>query len=176
MRYSPILAALILAPALAIAQTAADTQADPATKARPPHTSVPTSTGTEAAMMDFITFQPTPFESRLFQDPGKITQTTGEDIYLALCAGCHMPDAKGVVGAGEYPALAGNENLVVGDYPVMIIVDGLGGMPPFRQVLDDGQIVAVVEYLQATLTGTDVYPPTIEMVQQVRAVADPLPE
>ncbi|HRO15402.1 MAG TPA: cytochrome c, partial [Paracoccus sp. (in: a-proteobacteria)] len=110
------------------------------------------------------------------QDPGKITQTGGEDIYRVLCEACHMPDAKGAVGAGFYPALAGNQNLIVGDYPVAVIVNGLRAMPPFRQVLDDRQIVAVVEYLQGTLTGTDVYPPTIEAVQQARATADPLPQ
>lgn len=88
-----------------------------------------------------------------------------------------MPDAEGAVGAGHYPALAGNENLIVGDYPVMVIVNGLRGMPPFRQVLDDQQIVDLVEYLQQDmLEDTEVFPPTIETVRQARAAADPLPE
>ena len=30
----------------------------------------------------------------------------GEAIYKGVCQGCHMPDAKGAVGAGAYPALA----------------------------------------------------------------------
>jgi|GEM_PF-4566216 len=150
--------------------------ADSATASQAAHSSVPTSTPMTSPPPEFITFQPTDFESRMFRDPDKITQTSGEDIYGALCEGCHMPDAKGAVGAGRYPALAGNENLAVGDYPVSVVVNGLRGMPPFRQVLDDAQIVAVVEYLQGMLKDTEVYPPTIETVQAARATADPLPE
>lgn len=150
--------------------------ADSPAASRAAHSSVPTSTPMQSPPLEFITFQPTDFESRMFRDPDKITQVSGEDVYGALCEGCHMPGGKGAVGAGFYPALAGNENLAVGDYPVSVIVNGLHGMPPFRQVLDDAQIVAVVEYLQGTLTDVDVYPPTIETVQAARAAADPLPE
>lgn len=172
MRFSPILAALAFAPALALAQNAPDDSGSAA------HTSAqsPAASGAGAQASGFVTFQPTPFESRLFLDPDRITQTEGEDIYRALCQGCHMPDATGAVGAGRYPALAGNENLAVGDYPVSVVVNGLRAMPPFRQVLDDAQIVAVVTYLQGTLKDTDIYPPTIETVQAARAAADPLPE
>lgn len=176
MRSHLILAVLIIAPALSLAQTDPQTEADTPAGAKAAHSSVPSASPSTAPMVDFITFKPDDFESRLFLDPGKITQETGDDIYHAVCAGCHMPDAKGAVGAGQYPALAGNENLVVGDYPVMVIVNGLGGMPPFRQVLDDQQIVAVVDYLQETLTDSEVYPATVETVQQVRANAGPLPE
>jgi len=35
----------------------------------------------------------------------------GQAIYTNVCQGCHMPDAKGAVGAGMYPALAKNEKL-----------------------------------------------------------------
>ena len=204
MRSQLTMAVLILAPALALAQTPAQTSdamgagtatnaaagtgtpagtpegdgsgADSPAASRAAHSSVPTSTQMQSPPLEFITFQPTEFESRMFRDPEKITQSSGEDVYGALCEGCHMPGGKGAVGAGHYPALAGNENLAVGDYPVSVIVNGLHGMPPFRQVLDDAQIVAVVEYLQGTLTDTDVYPPTIETVKAARAAADPLPE
>lgn len=174
MRFSMTLAALALAaaPALAAAQERTnDNSSAPQTSAP-----TPTAAGDGAPAAEFTTFQPTPFESRLFQDPDKITQVEGEDIYRALCAGCHMPDAKGAVGAGMYPALAGNENLIVGDYPVSVIVNGLHGMPPFRHVLDDQQILAVVEYLQGTLEDTEVFPATLETVQAAREAAGPLPE
>lgn len=174
MRFSMTLAALTLAaaPALAMAQeSVGDNSSAPQTSAP-----TPTAAGDGAPAAEFTTFQPTPFESRLFQDPDKITQIEGEDIYRALCAGCHMPDAKGAVGAGKFPALAGNENLIVGDYPVSVIVNGLHGMPPFRQVLDDQQILAVVEYLQGTLEDTEVFPATLETVQAAREAAGPLPE
>ena len=174
MRFPTLLAALALAaaPAPATAQEPVnDNSSAPQTSAPSP-----TAAGDGAPAAEFTTFQPTPFESRLFQDPDKITQIEGEDIYRALCAGCHMPDAKGAVGAGKFPALAGNENLIVGDYPVSVIVNGLHGMPPFRQVLDDQQILAVVEYLQGTLEDTEVFPATLETVQAAREAAGPLPE
>ena len=41
---------------------------------------------------------------------GPFPQQGGEAIYKGVCQGCHMPDAKGAVGAGMYPALAKNEN------------------------------------------------------------------
>lgn len=174
MRFPKTLAALALAaaPALATAQESVnDNSSAPQTSAPRP---AATADGAPAA--EIKTFQPTPFESRLFQDPAKITQIEGEDIYRSLCAGCHMPDAKGAVGAGKFPALAGNENLIVGDYPVSVIVNGLHGMPPFRQVLDDQQILAVVAYLQGMLKDTEVVPATLETVQAAREAAGPLPE
>lgn len=172
MRSQLTAAVLVLTPALAVAQVATETPAG----SQAAHSSQPTSVPLGPPEADFITFEPTEFEARMFRDPDKITHTTGEDVYVVLCEGCHMPDGEGATGAGNYPALAGDENLIVGDYPVMVIVNGLHGMPPFRQVLDDQQIVAVVEYLQRTLTDTEVYPPTVETVEQARAAADPLPE
>ncbi|MBV0893384.1 cytochrome c [Paracoccus sp. Z118] len=169
MRSHLIAAALILAPVVVPAPTLAQGDAPAA------HTPEQSPAAAGAPVADFVTFEPDPFESRLFLDPGKITQTEGEDIYRAVCQGCHMPEGEGAVGAGMYPALAWNENLIVGDYPVSVIVNGLRGMPPFRQVLDDQQIVAVVEYLQGTLSGVEVFPPTVETVEQARATADPLP-
>ena len=55
----------------------------------------------------------------------------GEAIYKGVCAGCHMPDAKGAVGAGMYPALAKNENLETAAYPVGIVLKGQKAMPSF---------------------------------------------
>lgn len=195
MRISLTIAALVLMPVLALAQTAAPAAPNGGTAPAAPssatgdgsaadspgastaaQSSNPAADPTQTTTADFVTFQPTEFESRMFRDPDKITQVGGKDVYMALCAGCHMPDGKGAVGAGFYPALAGNENVAVADYPVSVIMNGLHGMPPFRQVLDNAQIVGVVEYLQTTLKDVDVYPPTIEMVQAAREAADPLPE
>src|SRR5262245_49303429 len=50
---------------------------------------------------------------------GPYRYTAGKDIYEHICQGCHMPDAKGAVGAGAYPALAANPRLETGMYPVM---------------------------------------------------------
>ena len=101
MRFPMTLAALALAaaPALAAAQERAnDNSSAPQTSAPSP-----TATGDGAPAAEIETFQPTPFESRLFQDPDKITQTEGEDIYRALCAGCHMPDARARLGQACIP-------------------------------------------------------------------------
>lgn len=131
---------------------------------------------TQQSHQDFVTFQPDAFQQKLFLSPDKITETDGEGVYKALCAGCHMPDEKGAVGAGMYPALAGNENLLVGDYPVTVIVHGQKAMPPFGSILDDDQIVAVVSYLQRDFPKDDVVPATTATVKDARDSAPPEPE
>jgi mono/diheme cytochrome c family protein len=67
--------------------------------------------------------------------PGyRFTETSGEALYNATCAGCHMPDGKGAQGAGHYPALADN------------VLHGRKGMPPFGDAMSDDQVAAVVNY------------------------------
>ena len=73
----------------------------------------------------------------------------GEAIYQGVCQGCHMPDAKGAVGAGAYPALAKNENLETAAYPVSIVLKGQKAMPFFAMQLDDQQIADVVNYVRS---------------------------
>ncbi len=72
----------------------------------------------------------------------------GEAIYKGVCQGCHMPDAKGAVGAGAYPALAKNENLETAAYPVSIVLKGQKAMPFFGMQLNDQQIADVVSYVR----------------------------
>jgi mono/diheme cytochrome c family protein len=79
---------------------------------------------------------------------GMFTQQTGEDIYKGICQGCHMPDAKGAVGAGMYPALASDPNLETAGYPVGVIVKGQKAMPGFADYFDDNQIANVVNYVR----------------------------
>ena len=79
------------------------------------------------------------------------TGTDGESLYLRACSGCHGPDGGGAYGAASYPALAGNTKLSAARYPVNLIVEGNGAMPPFADWLDDEQIAAVVNYLQSNL-------------------------
>ena len=59
---------------------------------------------------------------------GGFTEQGGEAIFKNVCQGCHMPDAKGAVGAGMYPALAKNPKLEVAGYPVSVIVNGQKGV------------------------------------------------
>jgi cytochrome c5 len=72
----------------------------------------------------------------------------GEAIYKGVCQGCHMPDAKGAVGAGAYPALAKDENLETAGYPVTIVLKGQKAMPFFGMQLNDQQIADVVNYVR----------------------------
>ena len=72
----------------------------------------------------------------------------GQAIYTNVCQGCHMPDAKGAVGAGMYPALAKNEKLETAGYPVAVITHGQKAMPSFGALLNDQQVADVVNYIR----------------------------
>ena len=78
----------------------------------------------------------------------RFTEQSGEQLFANVCQGCHMGDAKGADGAGSYPSLAGNANLVAGGYPVTVIVRGQRAMPAFGAMMSDDQIAAVVNYLR----------------------------
>ncbi len=89
-----------------------------------------------------------PASARSFGHPYRILARDGQAIYRDLCQACHMPDGRGAVGAGSYPALAANEKLADADYPLSVVADGLGGMPPMGFMLDDEQIASVVNYVR----------------------------
>ena len=72
----------------------------------------------------------------------------GQAIFTGVCQGCHMPDAKGAVGAGMYPALAKDEKLETAGYPVAVVTHGQKAMPPFGALLNDQQIADVVNYVR----------------------------
>lgn len=73
----------------------------------------------------------------------------GQAIYTNVCQGCHMPDAKGAVGAGMYPALAKNEKLETAGYPIAVITHGQKAMPSFGALLNDQQVADVVNYVRS---------------------------
>lgn len=79
---------------------------------------------------------------------GNFPMQSGEAIYKGVCQGCHMPDAKGAVGAGRYPALAGDSNLAVAGYPIGIILHGQKAMPWFNEYFSDQQVANVVNYVR----------------------------
>jgi mono/diheme cytochrome c family protein len=79
----------------------------------------------------------------------KFSEPDGEKMFRRVCAGCHMPDAKGVAtGAGFYPALAGNKKLAASGYPVYVVLHGLNGMPAVGQMMTDQQVSDVVNYVR----------------------------
>lgn len=72
----------------------------------------------------------------------------GRALYARICAGCHLPDGSGAIGAGRYPPLARNSKLEHAQYPIEIVLEGRGAMPPFKDILDDAQIAAVLNYVR----------------------------
>lgn len=79
----------------------------------------------------------------------RFSEPDGEKLYRRVCAGCHMPDAKGVsTGAGFYPALAHNPKLAAAAYPVYVVTHGMNGMPPVGQMMTDQQVADVVNYVR----------------------------
>ena len=84
-----------------------------------------------------------------FNSARRFMQRDGEVLYRTVCQGCHMAAAQGAVGAGAYPALANDPRLAAAAYPVLVVVNGSKGMPPFGALLDDEQVAAVVNYVRS---------------------------
>lgn len=89
-----------------------------------------------------------------------LTHANGEAIFHAICQGCHMPDAKGAIGAGTYPALVNNPKLASPQYMAAVILFGRHDMPSFVErpaahgnffkdtMLTDEQIAEVIHYVR----------------------------
>jgi mono/diheme cytochrome c family protein len=108
-----------------------------------------------AALTLFITPLPASAQSQPFSaSPFRFTHQDGETLYRTVCAGCHMGDGRGAVGAGTYPALTRNTKLEAGGYPVTLVVNGQKAMPAFGRVLDDNQVAAVVNYIRGNFGNT----------------------
>lgn len=90
---------------------------------------------------------------------GVLGTSDGEQVYAQICQGCHMPDGRGAVGAGYYPAFADNPTLVSANYMAATILNGRRNMPSFvhrRQQfffpatwLSDTQIANVINYIRS---------------------------
>ncbi|PWW49110.1 c-type cytochrome [Melaminivora alkalimesophila] len=92
--------------------------------------------------------RPAGFKPYFSTDSERFVQQGGERLYRSICQGCHMPEGQGAKGAGFYPALAQNARLAAGPYPVYVVLQGLHGMPPFGERLDDQQVADVVNYIR----------------------------
>ncbi len=98
----------------------------------------------------------------------RFTEVGGAAVYGAVCAGCHMPDGRGAMGAGAYPALAGDGRLAASSYAIDRVLRGKGAMPPLGRMLTDVQIAAVVDYIRTNF-GNDFTPgPTSSNVASAR--------
>ncbi len=106
-----------------------------------------------------------------FGNPMHFTEGDGQSVYDAACAGCHMPNGRGAVGAATYPALAGDGRLAVATYPITRVLLGKGAMPPLGRTLSDAQVAAVVGYIRTSF-GNDYTPaPAASDVAAVRTAA-----
>jgi mono/diheme cytochrome c family protein len=78
---------------------------------------------------------------------------TGQAGFEQACAACHQIDGKGIPGA--FPALAGNA-FVQGspETVVQTVLDGRGGMPTFRDELNDEQIATILTYVRSAWGNT----------------------
>jgi mono/diheme cytochrome c family protein len=85
---------------------------------------------------------------------------SGQEIFQHICQGCHMPDAKGAIGAGKYPALAGDATLASTQFMAITLLQGRRNMPAFGgngdmgmffsvPTLTDEQIAAVINYVRS---------------------------
>jgi mono/diheme cytochrome c family protein len=94
-------------------------------------------------------------------DAPAVAKPTGEEIYRRICQGCHMPDGRGAVGAGRYPAFAGSAAIASAPYMVVTILDGRRNMPAFKKPRPDGnffppvyltdtQVANVVNYIRTS--------------------------
>lgn len=95
-----------------------------------------------------------------FYTYASLHNANGEEVFHHICQGCHMPDAKGAVGAGTYPALAGNPKLASPQYMAAVILFGRHDMPSFESKpqgpgnffrnasLTDEQIADVINYVR----------------------------
>lgn len=90
---------------------------------------------------------------KMFGDTGSFTSTNGKEIYHQSCAGCHLHQGQGGKGAGYYPPLANNPKMHSTEYIYSILINGLRGMPYFRDMLNDEQMAAVTKYIQEDLNG-----------------------
>jgi mono/diheme cytochrome c family protein len=79
-----------------------------------------------------------------------------------------MPNAKGAVGAGAYPALANNARLGASLYPIMMVVNGQRAMPSFGADLTDEQVANVVNYVRTHFGNHYKDPVTPAAVRVVR--------
>ena len=104
--------------------------------------------GSAAVLASLSTAAPAQDGSHTFSSGFRFVEMSGEELFVNVCQGCHMPDAAGATGAGSYPSLAGNRNLEAGAYAVDLVVNGRRGMPPFGGMMSDDQIAAVVNYLR----------------------------
>lgn len=100
-------------------------------------------------------------------------QDAGQAQFLSTCAACHQATGLGIKGA--FPALAG-DRFVQGDpaRAAALVLNGRGGMPRFKDDLDDAEIAAALTYVRSAW-GNTAGPVSAALVAAVRASGAPAP-
>ncbi len=122
----------------------------------------------------------------LVKSPEEERFLLGKKVYAESCSGCHQNNGLGV--AGQFPPLAGSEWVMAegSGRIVRLILNGIGGpikvkgtdynnqMPPWRDVLNDDKVAAVVTYIRQNREwGNSLSGVTPEQVAAIRKkVAD----
>jgi mono/diheme cytochrome c family protein len=99
----------------------------------------------------------------------------GEDLFRNICAGCHQPDAKGAVGAGSYPSLVADSQLVSADFMMSVLLGGLKAMPPVGDMMSDAQVADVVNYVRTHFGNSYEDAVSAEAVSAARRRVAPVP-
>ncbi len=73
-------------------------------------------------------------------------ESTGEEIYLQLCANCHAEDLSGGLGPAIGPG--SNSARQPDEFLEFAIWRGRGSMPSFSSTLDSEQLDRLVGYLR----------------------------
>lgn len=113
-------------------------------------------------------------------DPATLTTTDGHQIFQQICQGCHMPDARGAVGAGHYPALANNSALASRHYVAQTVLMGRRNMPAFGAkhaigfgappiTMTEEQMAAVINYVRTHFGNHYTDPVTAEEIKALDA-------
>ena len=89
-----------------------------------------------------------PAKSPAISHGREFSEQGGADLFRNVCAACHQPDAKGAIGAGAYPSLAQDENLVSTDFMLAVLLNGQRDMPALGDMMSDGQVADVVNYVR----------------------------
>jgi len=86
--------------------------------------------------------------------PAELASASGAEIYSHICQACHMPGGQGAVGAGHYPKLAGDPQLVSWEFVALTVVHGRNGMPAFGMRGDAGN--PMMAFMSVRLSDTQI--------------------
>jgi len=94
-----------------------------------------------------VVMSPSSFRQWIFDMQNQVTDANGPDVFAARCATCHGESGQGQ--GDQFPTLVGAARVVEEgqkDSHIQLVLEGLGVMPAFGQVLNDAEVTAVVNH------------------------------